>query len=116
MTLQGSSELDLPARGELWWADLSDAGARPVVVMSRDTAIAGRRRTLVAPCSTVVRGLPSEVLLEPGEEPVDRECVAQLDALTELPVSVLSRRLGRHSDAVMSEICAALAIASGCSR
>lgn len=105
----------IPARGELWWADLEEAGARPVVVVSRDTAIAGRRRTLVAPCSTVVRGLPSEVLLEPGEEPVQRICVAQLDALTDLPITALTRRLGRLSDGGMRQVCAALNVATGCS-
>lgn len=84
----------LPAGGELWWADLEEAGARPVVVVSRDAAVAARRRALVAPCSTVVRGLPSEVLLEPGTEPVHRLCAAQLDSLTDMPVSVLTRRLG----------------------
>lgn len=105
----------LPARGELWWADLADAGARPVVVLSRGAAIAGRRRTLVAPCSTVVRDLPSEVLLEPGEEPVDRLCAAQLDAVTDLPVAVLTRCLGRLSDEAMRRLCAALGVATDCS-
>lgn len=107
--------MDVPARGELWWADLDESGARPVVVVSRDAAIRGRRRALVAPCSTVIRGLPSEVLLEPAEEPVHRACVAQLDALTDLPVSVLTRRLGRLSDGAMRHVCTALAVASGCS-
>lgn len=87
-----------------------------MVVMSRDTAILGRRRTLVAPCSTIIRGLPSEVLLAPSEEPVHRECVAQLDAVTNLPATALVRRLGRLSDGVMREVCAALAVAAGCSR
>ena len=104
----------LPAGGELWWADLDEAGARPVVVVSRDAAIAGRRRALVAPCSTVIRGLPSEVLLEPGEEPVDRLCAAQADSLTDLPVVVLTRRLGRVSDHAMRQLCTALNVAAGC--
>lgn len=108
--------MHLPARGELWWADLQDAGARPVVIVSRDAAILGRRRTLVAPCSTVVRALPSEVVLDPAREPVYRECVAQLDAVTDLPVTVLVRRLGRLSDEAMRAVCAALAVAAGCSR
>lgn len=107
--------MELPTRGELWWADLDDAGARPVVVVGRDAAIAGRRRALVAPCSTVIRGLPSEVLLEPGEEPVHLFCAAQLDALTDLPVAVLTRRLGRLSDAAMRRVCAALGVATDCS-
>lgn len=106
--------MELPARGELWWADLADAGARPVVVISRDAAIQGRRRAIVAPCSTSIRNLPSELLLEPGEEPVHRPCVAQLDSVTDLPVQVLTRRLGRLSDDAMRKACDALAVASGC--
>ena len=107
--------MTFPARGELWWADLEEAGARPVVVVSRDAAIAARRRTLVAPCSTVFRGLPSEVLLEPGSEPVHRLCAAQLDSLTDIPVRVLTRRLGRLSDEAMRRLCAALSVAADCS-
>lgn len=84
-------------------------------MVSRDAAIAGRRRALVAPCSTVIRGLPSEVLLEPGEEPVDRLCAAQADALADLPIVVLTRRLGRLSDEAMRQLCAVLNVAAGCS-
>lgn len=107
--------MTLPVRGELWWADLEEVGSRPVVVVSRDAAIAARRRALVAPCSTIVRRLPSEVLLEPGAEPVHRLCAAQLDSLTDLPVCVLTRRLGRLSDEAMRQLCAALSVAAGCS-
>lgn len=86
-----------------------------MVVVSRDSAIRGRRRALVAPCSTVIRGLPSEVGLEPTEEPVHRACVAQLDAVTDLPVTVLTRRLGRLSECAMRAVCSALTVAAGCS-
>jgi mRNA interferase MazF len=55
------------------------------------------------------------VLLEPGEEPVQRVCAAQLDSLTDLPVDVLTRRLGRLSDAAMRQLCVALEVAAGCS-
>lgn len=106
--------MQLPIRGELWWADLAEAGARPVAIVSRDSAVLGRRRALVAPCSTIIRGLPSEVLLEASEEPVDRDCAAQLDALTDLPVTVLTRRLGRLSDEAMRRVCSAAAVATGC--
>ncbi|MGH9131747.1 MAG: type II toxin-antitoxin system PemK/MazF family toxin, partial [Acidimicrobiales bacterium] len=58
----------LPCRGEVWWCELADVGGRPVVVLSRDAAILRLRRALVAPCTTNVRGLASEVVLEPGED------------------------------------------------
>ncbi len=106
--------MDLPRRGELWWAELPDVGARPVVVLSRDAAIVGRRRSMVAPCSTTMRGLPSEVVLEPGEAPVARLCAVQLDSVVDVPVHVLTRRLGRLSDETMRATCASLAVAAGC--
>ncbi len=64
----------VPARGELWWCELTDIGRRPVVVLSRDAAIPRLRRALVAPCTTSVRGLASEVSLESGEDPVPKHC------------------------------------------
>ncbi len=36
------------------------AGIRPVVVLSRDSAIPRLRRALVAPCTTTIRGLASQ--------------------------------------------------------
>jgi len=60
----------LPARGELWWCELADIGRRPVVVLSRDAAIPRLGRALIAPCTTTIRHIPSEVVLEPGDDPV----------------------------------------------
>lgn len=104
----------LPVRGELWWAELAGVGARPVVVLSRDAAIRGRRRTLIAACSTHIRRLPSEVILEPGDDPVDRICAIQLDAVTDVDIAILTRRLGRLSAVKMTAVCAALAVAVDC--
>ena len=49
-----------------------------------------------------------------GDEPVDRLCVAQLDSVIDLPVEVLTQRLGRLSDAAMRKVCGSLAVAAGC--
>jgi mRNA interferase MazF len=106
--------VSLPARGELWWCELPDIGRRPVVVLSRDVAIPRLRRALVAPCTTNVRNLASEVLLEPGEDPVPRTCVANLDSVESVSVTVLVERLGRLSDQRMRELCAALEVAVAC--
>jgi len=56
----------LPARGELWWCELAEIGRRPVVILSRDAAIPRLRRALVAPCTTTIRALPSEVVWNPA--------------------------------------------------
>ena len=104
----------LPARGELWWRELPEIGCRPVVVLSRDAAIPRLRRTLVGPCTTTIRGLASEVVLDPDVDPVPLRSAVNLDSVESVSVSVLVDRLGRLADARMREICAALAVAVAC--
>jgi mRNA interferase MazF len=104
----------LPSRGEIWWCELADIGRRPVVVLSRDVAIPRLRHALVAPCTTTIRGLPSEVLLEPGEDPVPRRSAVNLDSVESVTVSALVERLGRLADTPMREVCAALETAVDC--
>lgn len=103
-----------PMRSEVWWCELPDIGRRPVVVLSRDAAIPRLRRALVAPCTTTVRGLASEVALEPGEDPVPRRCVVNLDSVESVSTGVLVERVGRLGGARMREICEALEIAVDC--
>lgn len=104
----------LPARGEVWWCELPEVGRRPVVVLSRDAAIPRLRRTLIGPCTTTIRGLPSEVLLEPGEDPIPRRCVVNLDSVESVAVATLVGRLGRLSDHRMRQVCGALKVAVAC--
>lgn len=103
-----------PTRGEVWWCEVAEIGRRPVVVLSRDAAIPRLRRALIAPCTTTVRGIPSEVHLEPGEDPVPLRSAVNLDSVESVSTALLVERLGRLSDARMREICAALAVAVDC--
>ena len=105
-----------PVRGEMWWCELPDIGRRPVVVLSRDAAIPRLRRTLIGPCTTTIRGLPSEVVLEPDDDPVPRRCAVNLDSVESVAVAVLVERLGRLADDRMRQICAALEVAVDCGR
>lgn len=105
---------DLPARGEVWWCELPEISRRPVVVLSRNAAIPRLRRTLVAPCTTTIRGLASEVLLEPGEDPIPLQSAVNLDSVESVSVFTLTKRLGRLGDGRMREICSALEVAVDC--
>lgn len=111
----GTFVTDTPRRGEVWWCELPEIGRRPVVVVSRDAAIPRLRRALVAPCTTTIRGLASEVVLEPGQDPIGRLSAVNLDSVESVSVGVLVERLGRLSDARMLEVCAALNVAVACS-
>jgi mRNA interferase MazF len=104
----------LPARGEVWWCELGEIGRRPVVVLSRDAAIPRLRRVLVAPCTTTIRALASEVVLEPDDDPIPRRSAVNLDSVESVSTGVLVERLGRLADARLREICRALAVAVDC--
>lgn len=106
---------DVPARGEVWWCELPEIGRRPVVVLSRDAAIPRLRRALVGPCTTTIRGLPSEVVLEPGADPVPRRSAVNLDSVESVAIATLVGRLGRLSAERMRAVCAALTVAVDCS-
>lgn len=103
-----------PARGEVWWCEFADIGRRPVVVLSRDAAISRLRRAVVAPCTTTIRGLASEVVLVPRDDPVPRRSAVNLDSIESVSLAVLVQRLGRLADARMQDICSALRVAVDC--
>lgn len=105
---------DLPARGEVWWCELPEIGRRPVVVLSRDVAIPRLGRTLVGPCTTTIRGLASEVVLEPEDDPIPRRSAVNLDSVESVSLAVLVERLGRLSSEQMAKVCSALAVAVDC--
>lgn len=94
---------------------MAKIGRRPVVVLSRDAAIPRLRRTLVAPCTTTIRGLASEVLLDPDTDPIPLRSAVNLDSVESVSVAVLVSRLGRLADTRMRDICRALEVAVDCS-
>ena len=106
--------IELPRWGGIWWCEPPEIGRRPVVVLSRDAAIPLLRRVLIAPCTTTIRGLPSEVMLELGEDPIPRRSAVNLDSVESVSMAVLVERIGLLSGSRMAEICQALEIATGC--
>jgi len=104
----------LPTRGDVWWCELPEIGRRPVVVLSRDAAIPRLRRALIGPCTTTIRGIPTEVLLEPPDDPIPLASVVNLDSVESISIGTLVERLGRLSDDRMRQICEALEIAVDC--
>jgi len=87
--------------------------SRPVVVLTRNSAIAYLATVTVAPITSTIRGVPSEVLLN-EEDGMKAPCAINLHN----PVTVLQERLGKRvaqlSSARMHEICAALRFSLGC--
>ena len=71
---------------------------------------------VVAPCTTTVRGLASEVVLEPPNDPVPKRTAVNLDSVESISVAMLIERLGVLSGDRMREVCAALEVAVDCGR
>ncbi len=104
----------IPRRGDVWWCEHPDIGRRPVVVLSRDAAISRMGRTLVGPCTTTIRGLASEVLLEPGDDPVPLRSAVNLDSVQCISAALLVHRLGRLSSDRLRQVGQAFDVATGC--
>ena len=68
----------------------------------------------MAPCTTTIRGIPSEVVLDPADDPVPRRSAVNLDSVESVSIGVLVDRLGTLRTERMSQICEALEIAVGC--
>ncbi|MCD6358732.1 MAG: type II toxin-antitoxin system PemK/MazF family toxin [Dehalococcoidia bacterium] len=100
-------------RGEVWWAELeAPAGRRPVVLLSRDEAYDVRSLVIVAPITTRIRHISSEVLLG-SNDGMPRDCVANIDTITTIPKDCLRKQLTNLSSQKRKEIDAAIHFALG---
>lgn len=98
-------------RGEVWWAELpSPAGRRPVVLLSRNEAYAVRALVTVAPITTRIRRIPTEVPLGRAEG-LPRRCVVNLDTVTTVPKTTLTARLASLPPGRMTAVDRALRFA-----
>jgi mRNA interferase MazF len=103
-------------RGEIWWAELAPpAGRRPVLLLSRNEAYAVRALVMVAPLTTRIRGIPSEVPLGP-EDGVSRACVVNLDTITTIAKASLRERLTTLSAEKLKAVDEALHFSLGLER
>jgi len=86
---------------------------RPVLVLTRDSAIAYLATVTVAPITSTIRGVPSEVVL--GEEDgMKVPCAVNLHNAVTVPQKQLGRRIAQLSDLRMREVCSALRFSLGC--
>lgn len=86
---------------------------RPVVVLTRGTAIAYLSTVTVAPVTSTIRGVPSEVVLD-DDDGMKAPCAVNLHNAVTVSQARLGRRLAQLRSSRMAEICAALRFALGC--
>lgn len=86
---------------------------RPVLILTRGSALHYLSRVTVAPITSTMRGVPSEVLLGP-DDGMKQECCVNLHNLVTVSQDAVGRRLARLTPGRMAEVCAALEFALGC--
>jgi mRNA interferase MazF len=86
---------------------------RPVVVLTRDSAVPYLSTVTVAPISSTIRGVPSEVSLN-EEDGMKPPCAVNLHNAVTVSQHRLGKRVAQLSPLRMNEICAALRFAVGC--
>ena|SRR3989442_11551720 len=101
-------------RGEVWLHTFAPPDKRrPVLVISRQSAIDNISTVMVAPITSSVRGLPSEVLLG-VEHGMKGTCAVDLDHVQSVRQVDLKRCVAALAGDVMAQVCRALAVAAGC--
>ncbi len=101
-------------RGDIWmYTFRAPDKQRPVVVLSRQSVIPLLRTVMVAPVTSTIHGVPSEVLVG-VEQGLKRESAVNLDHVQTVDRSRLKRYLGHLDDETMAGVCRALAVAVGC--
>ena len=86
---------------------------RPVVVLTRDSAIGHLATATVAPVTSTIRGVPSEVILD-IEDGMKGRCAVNLHNAVTVAQARLGRRVANLSTEKMQEVCAALRFSLGC--
>ena len=71
---------------------------RPAVLLTRELAVGYLTSVTVAPITTRIHGIGSEVRVGP-ENGLEQECVINCDDITTIPRSELLRRVGFLTDA-----------------
>ena len=103
-------------RGDIWlYAFAKPDTKRPVLVISRQGVIPLLRTVMVAPITSAIHGVPSEVLVG-TEHGLKYESAVNLDHVQTVDRSRLTQFIGHVGDEVMAEVCQALSVATGCPR
>jgi len=86
---------------------------RPAIVLTRNSAIAYLSTVTVAPITSTIRGVPSEVVLS-EEDGMKTPCAVNLHNAVTVSQHRLGKRVAQLNSLRMNEICAALRFSLGC--
>jgi mRNA interferase MazF len=100
-------------RGEVrWYTFKAPDKRRPVLILTRNSAIGFLNALTVAPITTTIRDIPSEVVLTP-DDGLLTDCGANMDNIQTVPKHRLGSMISYLSLDRMAEVNQAIAFALG---
>jgi mRNA interferase MazF len=98
-------------RGDVCWYNFKTPDKkRPVLVLTRDSAIPVLHSVTIAPITSTIRSIPTELVLT-EEDGLPHTCAANFDNLQTVPKGQIGDRITRLSRRKMQEAAAAVSFA-----
>lgn len=98
-------------QGDVYWHTFrAPDKRRPVVILTRNSAIPYLTGVTVAPITTTIRNIPTEVLLSPADG-MDTDCAVNLDNIQTIQKSYLETYITSLSKELKREVCVAIEFA-----
>jgi mRNA interferase MazF len=98
-------------RGEIRWYKFHPPDKnRPVLILSRDPVIEYLGEVTIAPITTTIRDIPSEVILTPADG-LPRECAVNCDHLQTVSKGKIGPLIATLSASRMAEVAEAVSFA-----
>jgi len=100
-------------RGDVcWYTFKAPDKKRPVLILSRDSAIGVLNSVTIAPITSTIRSIPTEVVLT-EDDGLPNTCAANFDNLQTVPKCNIGDRIARLTTQKMREAAAAVSFALG---
>ena len=101
-------------QGDVYWYTFRPPDKRrPVLILTRNSALPFLTGITIAPLTTQIRHIPTEVVLTPGEDGVPSECAVNVDNLQTVHKAGLRDYLTTLSPERMREVREAIEFALG---
>ncbi len=100
-------------RGEVcWYTFKAPDKRRPVLILTRDSAIPFLGSVTIAPITSTIRNIPTEIALN-AVDGLPKACAANFDNLQTVPKGNLGPPIAQLSSSRMQEAAAAISFALG---
>jgi mRNA interferase MazF len=100
-------------RNEVYWYEFQPPDKRrPILILTRTSAIQFLNEVTIAPVTSTIRGIPSEVILG-IEDGMHQDCAVNFDHMQTVPKIKLGRLITSLSMKKMAEVDSAVCFALG---